>query len=286
MRQGGPSHHRAMQPPLHAKPVIVCADDFALSEAVSAAIAQLATQGRLGATSAMVLSPRWGRDAALLQGVRERIGVGLHLDWTSPLAIGAGHGLSLAGAMARSLSGGFDAAKVTGVIERQLDAFEAQWKSAPDHVDGHQHVHQFAGIRQPLLEVLDRRYGRGAGPSLRISRPLGAGLKGRVVAAMGANALESALGESGRPASPALVGMYGFEGTEADYAARVDGWLRDAPAGAILMCHPATRAEPDDPIGPARVREFEFWRSDAASESLARWNAAPVPGPAPRPCAR
>jgi predicted glycoside hydrolase/deacetylase ChbG (UPF0249 family) len=275
-----------MQPPLHARPVIVCADDFAFSEGVSSAVAQLVAQGRLGATSAMVLSPRWERDAALLHGVRERIDVGLHLDWTSPLAIEAGHGLSLAAAMVRSLRGGFDAAKVTGVIERQLDAFEAQWKCPPDHVDGHQHVHQFAGIRQPLLRVLDRRYGRGAGPYLRISRPLGAGIKGRVVAAMGADALQSELAQSGRPASPALLGMYGFEGTAADYAARVDAWLREAPAGAILMCHPATRAEPDDAIGPARVREFEFWRGDAASESLARWNAAPLPGPAPRPGVR
>lgn len=177
--------------PQEPKPVIVCADDFAFSDSVSRAIVQLAAQGRISATSAMVLSPRWPGDAALLRESRGRIDVGLHLDWTSPLAAAAGHGMSLGHAMLRSLAGGFDRAQVAAAIERQLDAFEAHWQAAPDHVDGHQHVHQFAGIREPLLDLLDRRYGRGGGPWIRISRPVGAGtrLKGRVVGAMGAQAL-------------------------------------------------------------------------------------------------
>ena len=270
------------------KPVIVCADDFAFSEGVSLAIAQLASQERINAASVMVLSPRWPGDAALLQGQHGRIDVGLHLDWTSPLAVVAGHGLPLGRAMARSLAGGFDPAQVTGVIERQLDAFEAQWKAAPDHVDGHQHVHQFPGIRRPLLDVLDRRYGAEAGPWVRISRPTGsgAGAKGWVVGAMGAAALKRELEQRQRRASPALVGMYDFSGTTADYAARVAGWLRDAPAGAVLMCHPATQADSDDPIGAARLREFDFWRGDMPTGLLARANAVPARGPAPVPGAR
>ena len=275
-------------PPVQPKPVIVCADDFALSEAVSAGIAQLAAIGRVSATSAMVLSPRWPQDVALLRELRGRIDVGLHLDWTSPLAVAAGHGMPLGRAMLRSFTGGFDGAQVTQEIGRQLDAFEAHWKAAPDHVDGHQHVHQFAGIREPLLEALDRRYGAGRGPWVRISRPVGAGtgLKGRVVAAMGADALAAGLAQRRRAASPALVGMYGFDGDTAGYAARLEGWLRDAPAGAVLMCHPAARAEPGDEIGAARLREFQCWRGDAASAALARASAVPARGPGPRPADR
>jgi predicted glycoside hydrolase/deacetylase ChbG (UPF0249 family) len=112
------------------KPVIINADDFAYSEATSRAIAQLASLGRISATSAMVLSPRWPGDSALLQTSRGRIDVGLHLDWTSPFAVVAGHGMSLEAAMLRSLTGGFEREQVTGAIERQLDAFEAQWKAA------------------------------------------------------------------------------------------------------------------------------------------------------------
>jgi predicted glycoside hydrolase/deacetylase ChbG (UPF0249 family) len=267
--------------PRDPKPVIVCADDFAFSEAVSRGIAQLAARNRISATSAMVLSPRWPGDVAQLRDLRGRLDVGLHLDWTSPLAIAAGHGMSLGLAMLRSLAGGFDRAQVTAAIERQLDAFEAQWKAAPDHVDGHQHVHQFNGIRQPLLEVLDRRYGAAAGPWIRISRPVGegTGLKGRVVGAMGAAALAGELQRHGRSVSPALAGMYGFDGSSADYAARLEGWLRDAPAGAVLMCHPAAGADSDDPIGAARLREFEVWGGEAASAAFARANAVPARGP-------
>ncbi|MFC5499615.1 ChbG/HpnK family deacetylase [Caenimonas terrae] len=274
-----------MPPSSDPKPVIVCADDFALSEAVSLGIARLAAMGRISATSAMVLSPRWTGDAALLRDLRGRIDVGLHLDWTSPLAVAAGHGMSLGRAMLRSLAGGFERARVTAAIERQLDAFEAQWQAAPDHVDGHQHVQQFRGIREPLLDVLDRRYGTGAGPWVRVSQPVGAGtgVKGRVVAAMGARALAAALSQRGRAASPALVGMYGFDGSSAGYAARLAGWLRDAPAGAVLMCHPAARADDADEIGAARLREFECWRGEAASAALAAAHAVPARGPARQP---
>ena len=271
--------------PRDPKPVIVCADDFAFSQSVSQGIVQLAARHRISATSAMVLSPRWPGDVALLRELRGRVAVGLHLDWTSPLALTAGHGLSLGGAMLRSIAGRFDRTQVTAVIERQLDAFEAHWKGAPDHIDGHQHVHQFHGIREPLLEVLDRRYGAGAGPWVRVSRPVGAGagVKGRVVAAMGAQPLADGLQQRGRAASPALVGMYGFDGSSSDYAARLEGWLRDAPAGAVLMCHPAAQAEAGDAIGAARLREFEVWGGEAASAALARTNSRPARGPAPGP---
>jgi predicted glycoside hydrolase/deacetylase ChbG (UPF0249 family) len=267
------------------KPVIINADDFAYSEATSRAIAQLASLGRISATSAMVLSPRWPGDSALLQTSRGRIDVGLHLDWTSPFAVVAGHGMSLEAAMLRSLTGGFEREQVTGAIERQLDAFEAQWKAPPDHVDGHQHVQQFSGIRMPLLDVLDRRYGEGLGPYLRISRPMGAGMgvKGRVITAMGAGALQRELRHRGRLCASRLLGMYGFDGSAADYAGLAQRWLQDAPAGAVLMCHPADRSDGDDPIAAARLREFEFWRSDAASGCLARANAVPARGPAPGP---
>ena len=100
---------------------------------------------------------------------------------------------------------------------------------------------------------------------------------------MGAQALRRALLQRGRAASPALVGMYDFGGTAAGYAALVAAWLRDAPAGAVLMCHPGAQADADDPIGAARLREFDCWRGDAVSALLARANAAPARGPAPRP---
>jgi predicted glycoside hydrolase/deacetylase ChbG (UPF0249 family) len=113
------------------KPLVLCADDYAQHAGVTQAVLALARQGRLSATSAMVLSPRWRADAAPLRELRARLDVGLHLDFTSDFAIAAGHGLSLGTAMRRALLGGFDAEAARGVIERQLDAFEAAWGARP-----------------------------------------------------------------------------------------------------------------------------------------------------------
>jgi predicted glycoside hydrolase/deacetylase ChbG (UPF0249 family) len=257
------------------KGVILCADDFAVNQSASLAIARLAALQRISATSVMVLSPRWPKDVALLQDFRAHMDVGLHLDWTSEFATASGHGLSLPAAMLKATLGGFGkgaAAAVTrGVIERQLDAFEAHWKAPPDYVDGHQHVQQFAGIREPLVQALASRYGAGK-PYLRISRaPSGAtDLKSRVIAAMGASALEMLAADARLPVAGALLGVYDFSGDQARYGQLMDGWLSAATAGCIIMCHPAQAAEPDDPIGLARAQEFAYLGSADFPQALAR----------------
>ena len=251
------------------KRLILCADDFAVHQAASHGIARLAAAGRISATSAMVLSPRWAADAPLLRDLRGQIDVGLHLDWTSEFAVAAGHGLSLGGAMLRAALGGFDKEAARGVVERQLDAFEAQWKAPPDHVDGHQHVQQFAGIREALLAALAQRY-PGPQPYLRVSRaPAGqADLKSRMIAALGANAIEKIATYVRRTRAVALSGIYDFSGTVERYGQRMNHWLQTSPDHTIIMCHPALAAEPGDSIGPARAREFAYLSGDAFPAAL------------------
>lgn len=259
------------------KPVIVCADDFAIHAGASLGIAALARSARISATSAMVLSGRWSQDAPLLKDLPQAIDVGLHLDWTSDFAKASGHGMSLGAAMAKAALGGFGrgaAAQATrAVIERQLDAFEAHWQAPPDHVDGHQHVHQFAGIREALVQALVARYGDRPGrlPYLRIARaPAGqADLKSRVIAAMGAHALEAELSLAGLSASPALLGIYDFAGDQRRYAALMAGWLRAAPAAGIIMCHPSQQAPPGDDFGLACARELAYLGSADFAQALA-----------------
>ena len=263
------------------KGVIVCADDFAVNQSASLGIAKLAHLKRISATSAMVLSPRWPQDVALLNDLRGCMDVGLHLDWTSDFALAAGHGMPLGRAMRRALLGGFDPAQARVVIERQLDLFEAQWQAPPDYVDGHQHVQQFAGVREALVAVLLRRYGMQAvTPYLRISRaPAGmADLKSRVIAWMGANALESIAASSGLKRARGLFGIYGFDGGPARYADLMTRWLARAPAGAILMCHPAQAAEPGDEIGVARAQEFAYLASSEFARALQQAHVAVVRG--------
>ena len=255
------------------KPLVLCADDYAQHAGVTRAVLALAAQGRLTATSAMVLSPRWREDAAPLREWREQLDVGLHLDFTSDFAVAAGHGLSLGAAMRRALLGGFDPADARVVIERQLDAFEAAWGAPPDHVDGHQHVQQFAGIRTPLVQVLVRRYGARP-PWLRVSRGRASQrtLKSWVIASLGAGALEKIAAHARIPCASALSGIYDFTGDEAGYAHRMAGWLAGSPAGTLLMCHPGAApeaADGPDPIAAARAWEFAHFASAAFAAQCA-----------------
>lgn len=255
-----------------AKGVIICADDFAVHRSASAGIAELVRLQRISATSAMVLSPHWAQDVALLHDLRGQIDVGLHLDWTSDFAQAAGHGLSLGAAMRRAVLGGFDPVQAASVIERQLDLFEAHWQAVPDYVDGHQHVQQFAGIRQALVTVLARRYGQQAvKPYLRISRPPPgtADLKGRVIAWMGGDALEIIATGQGIAWARGLLGIHDFRGSPADYAGFMARWLAQAPVGSIIMCHPAQACEPGDEIGVSRAQEFAYLASPAFAAALA-----------------
>ena len=262
------------------KRLILCADDFAIHAAASEGIAALAGAGRLSATSVMVLSPRWAADAALLQDLRGRIDVGLHLDWTSDFARAAGHGLSLRGAMLRALLGGLDRAAARVVIERQLDAFESVWQAPPDHIDGHQHVQQFAGIREALVEALQARYPATGGaerrPYLRLSTGTASDqrFKTWLIGGMGAVALARLAGAAGIACAPALSGIYDFDGGGAAYGARMAHWLQDAPEAAIVMCHPALHAEAGDEIGPARAWEYAYLASDAFAQALAQAGVA------------
>mgnify|MGYP000025208565 FL=1 len=243
------------------KEVVLCADDYALNAPVSQGIVALAVLGRLSATSVMSLSPRWAEDAMALRDVRERLDVGVHLDWTSRFATDAGHGSGLGVVMARAALRMYNQAVIEDEIERQLDAFEAHWQAAPDHIDGHQHVQQFAVFRHALAAVLMRRYGRTPQrPWLRVSQVAQPGLKAKVITAMGARGLQQWAQQNAWPSVGPLLGAYGFDGSMDDYAQLMQSWLAALPQdkAALIMCHPAVSAQADDAIGAARKREFAY----------------------------
>jgi predicted glycoside hydrolase/deacetylase ChbG (UPF0249 family) len=243
------------------KEVVLCADDYALNAPVSQGIVALAVLGRLSATSVMSLSPRWAEDAPALRDVRERMDVGLHLDWTSRFAIDSGHGSGLGAVMVRAALRLYNQKHIEDEIEQQLDAFEAHWQAAPDHIDGHQHVHQFAVFRHALAEVLMRRYGDIAQrPWLRVSQVAQPGLKAKVISAMGSKALQQWAQAYDWPCVWPLLGAYGFDGSMDDYARHMQSWLASArdEKPTLIMCHPAVSAQADDAIGTARKREFAY----------------------------
>ena len=132
------------------KPIVVCADDYALNDSVSQGIVELARHQRLSATSVMSLSPLWEHHAPALRELKDAIDVGLHLDWTSEFARKVGWGQGLPAMMWHSLRGGLDATRVREAIERlwsrpvtpaELALAHSALGASPDADDWHDYAH-------------------------------------------------------------------------------------------------------------------------------------------------
>ncbi len=251
---------------------IACADDYALDPGAVEAIDELLARGRLHATSVLSDAPLW--PAAARQLAAAPADVGLHLNLTQSLRPRQASVWPLPALIARCWTGRLPVAPVREAIRRQLDAFEDGIGRAPDFVDGHQHVHQFPGVREPLLEELRARYPQ-ARPWLRDTRPPPGlrDLKARGIGALGAAALVREALEGGFAVSAALVGVYGFDLERAALLLRLGEWIAAGGDRCVLMCHPATRAAAGDPIGAARRVEYELLASGAYE---ARMHAAGI----------
>jgi predicted glycoside hydrolase/deacetylase ChbG (UPF0249 family) len=253
------------------KKLIVAADDFAQNEAVDDGILSLIAAGHITATSCLAASPRWPQAARRLErDIRAQADVGVHLDLTEFVRPAGGHmGLLLA-----SYAGMLDRNRLRSLIDEQLQRFEDAVGAVPDYVDGHRHVHQLPRVRDVLLSALLARYGARL-PWVRVSRAagMGAGLKAQVVSGLGAKQMAARCRAFGLSCNERLLGFYDFARVETDHRRRLREWLAQVRSGDVLMCHPAARAEADDPIGVARHAEFVamqngWWREALAAEGV------------------
>lgn len=230
--------------------IILCADDYALSDGVSRGILELAAAKRLSATSVLVTAPSWPDAAPHLRPLRAHVSVGLHFDLTLGPPLGAIPHLApdgqyrplgklVADALLRRLPGD----ELRAEIERQLDRFERVWTFPPDHIDGHQHVHALPGVRNALIEVVARRY-RSTPPLLRDPADPGALRAAPHLArtkALGVAALTlgfaRATRRSGLPVNHGFSGFSNFD-ARTPYAAELQGALAHPGPLQIVMCHP------------------------------------------------
>ena len=258
-------------------PVVLCADDFGLSEGVSRGILELVGLGRLSATSAMTNCPAWTAWAGRLREHEGRIGVGLHLTLTAGAPLGpmpafAPSGLfpPLGAVVRRSLAGSLPADEIGAEIGRQIDAFAAAFGREPDFVDGHQHVHVLPGIRRALLDTLTRRrLARRVwlrDPSDTLDAIVRRGISARK--ALIVRALAAGFGRAARAAGFVTNdGFSGFSPFGTDGVATVfDRAFRHLGPRPVVMCHPG---HPDDALRrldavvEARAAERGYLASDA-----------------------
>ncbi len=266
-----------------ASAVILCADDYAMTEGISRAIGELAAAQRLSATSVMVTSPHWPAGAPRLAAHRGHLSIGLHLNLTLGSPLGSMPRLAASGSLPRlrhlmawSCVGPLVRAEIRGEIERQLDRFETGLGFPPDHIDGHQHVHVLPGVRGPLLETLARRY-RPTPPLVRDPTDRLSAIRVRSAArgkamliAMLAAGFARAAARRGLPVNDSFAGFSDFDAST-PYADELKCALREPGRRHLVMCHPG---HPDaelarlDPVVDRRRMEYEALMREASLPSL------------------
>jgi predicted glycoside hydrolase/deacetylase ChbG (UPF0249 family) len=274
--------------------VILCADDFGLADGVSRGIVELAEMGRLSATGAMTNMPGWRRAARSLMPLRDRIAVGLHLNFTAGSPLGPMPRLAPSGrfpdlkdllpkALKRQLPGG----EIAQEISRQIEAFEEALGHAPAFVDGHQHVHVLPAIRPALIQALKARGYAGRvwlrDPSDKamaiLRRPIGRS-KALIVKSLARGFARSAHAAGFRTNK----GFSGFAPLDLSVpAARVfEEAFSKLGAHPLVMCHPGyvdDELRALDPALQSRVEELNYLKSDAFRDLLEQRGLRLVPRP-------
>jgi predicted glycoside hydrolase/deacetylase ChbG (UPF0249 family) len=266
-----------------ARRILLCADDYGISPAVSAAIRDLIAKRRINATSVMAAAPSFSQAeaAALLDAAGTHAAIGLHLTLTAPFRplspdftpLREGAFPPLAAMAGRALAHALKPALVATEISSQFAAFRSTFGRAPDYVDGHQHIHVFPQIREALLRVVKaeapqawvRQCGRPAAAHKSLADPKGLILDGL------SKRLRSLAAAHGVRTNPAFAGTYSFK-PGADYEKLFPHFLDGLPDGGVIMCHPG-KVDAElrclDPLTDLRAREYAFFLDDAFPRLLA-----------------
>lgn len=257
--------------------IILCADDYALTEGVSRAIGELAAARRLSATSVIVTSSHWPASAQRLLVHRGRLSIGLHLDLTLGPPLGRmprlaprGRFVGLKALIPMACLRLLDGQELAAEIARQLDAFEAGLGFPPDHIDGHQHVHALPQIRQALIDVVAQRYTQRP-PLIRDPADTYETIKARaepLAKALLVHALSRGFGDAAR--ARGLLTNAGFSGFSSfrpsvPYAEELEKAFALTRSPHIVMCHPGhvdadLRAR--DPVVERRRMEYDVLMRD------------------------
>ncbi len=252
----------------------LCADDYGISPGVNRAIRDLIENGRLNATSAMMVGPAIGRDevSALKESATTNAAcaIGLHVTLTAPFRpltmhfrpLEGGLFLSHTASLRRGLMVRLDSELIYTEVMEQLAAFADLFGRAPDFVDGHQHAQLFPGVRTAFVaavkkaapEAWIRQCGRDLPWAQRLDSP-----KALLLDILSTQ-FRTRAAHAKLAFNPAFAGAYDFS-KEPDFGALMRQFLRRMPEGGVVMCHPGFVDDVLvglDPLTVQREREYEF----------------------------
>jgi predicted glycoside hydrolase/deacetylase ChbG (UPF0249 family) len=250
------------------KRIVLCADDYGQEESISQGIIALVEKKRLTATSCLVNSPYWESHARWLRPFFGQIDVGLHFNLTE------GHPLSLLYkavigerflSLSRMLRKAFLRQLILPLIEAelyaQLNAFTQHWGAMPDFIDGHQHIHQLAIVRDALLKVYQTRF-TGTKTYVRwVTGKSRFNFKKFIIFLSGSRRVHRLLVKNHVPHNLSFSGIYDFSKAR-HYKRLFPEFLRQITDGGLILCHPGlSSVTSQDPIALARYEEYQYFVS-------------------------
>ncbi len=266
----------------------LCADDNALSPAVSAGILEAASLGRISASSAMTNRPDWPRAARDWHAAGPNAALGLHLNLTvgaplSPMPSLAPDGNlpTISHILRLSRQNRLPRAEIAAEISSQIQAFCLHFGQPPEFVDGHQHVQVLPQVRQCLLDELTKRQWQGQ-LWLRSSAdrlPNILARRSAIKKALGLAFLARGFASHARSAGFAC--NHGFSGFSAfdpagDYGREFARNLRAPGPRHLIMCHPGhvdAQLRAADTVTETREQELAFLLSGQWLKTLQSRNA-------------
>ena len=258
--------------------LIINADDFGFTNAVTAGILEAHAAGTVTSTSMMVHCPGWD-DAVRRASATPTLGIGLHLNLlvgkpfnNSPTLTNprTGEFASLTTIVQRALTGRLSAAEITAECEAQLGALSAAGINCT-HMDSHRHTHALPVIRGAVAAIASAR-------RLPLRRPIEAHSRAGDVSSQlhrAVIAMSWRVTSVGAPLVKSTdhfigVSSQGSETFTADFARAID---RLEPGSTEFMVHPGhvdSALESIDRYTSERERELAALTSPELRDRLHR----------------
>jgi len=257
--------------------MIICADDYAQSFAVSQAISELIKNEAVSATSCMVTSPDSARSLRLLPALAEQADIGLHfvlsegrpmtaLSEASYLVDEQGRFLPFGLLLRRLYLREVDESALEKEMRTQLQKFRDETGVLPDFFDGHQHVHQLPRVRG-IFAALAAQVQKEKKVYARVSRlpiratSLRTSLGGWLIS-WPSRALEDELKRERVPHTGPLWGYHDYSQPAALSRAFEICLQADPGRNDVFFFHPGfASGSGEDPLAEVRPANFNFANS-------------------------
>lgn len=261
--------------PATSRVLALCADDFGLSESISAAIIALVQKQRLTSVSCITNAANFVAAAQSLQPLHSQVEVGLHFNLTEGQPMSTALAAywpelpSVGHLILRSHLHAIPRAAIEQELHAQWQAFYAAFGKTPDFIDGHQHVHDLPGIRDA---VLAKAHTQNNAPWIRNTGSIRGNryaFKRRVIEFTGGRTLQRQLRQQKLRSNAVLLGVYDF--TPRDYRALMQSWLTRLPAtGGLIFCHPGLLAATGNhsTMAHCRAAEHRYFASDDFTKDM------------------